>query len=111
MIGYYFRLALASFRRTPGITALMILAIAIGIVLGIVLVILAFVGLFEIIDGFIRATTATTILERAAGMMGLGFGVLTLSVSAGACFVATVAGRRRPPAVATPVYRSGVRVS
>lgn len=31
MIGYYFRLALASFRRTPGLTALMVLAVAIGI--------------------------------------------------------------------------------
>ncbi len=31
MIPYYGRLALASFRRTPGITALMVLAIAIGI--------------------------------------------------------------------------------
>ena len=31
MIGYYFRLAFASFRRTPGITTLMVLAIAIGI--------------------------------------------------------------------------------
>jgi putative ABC transport system permease protein len=31
MIGYYFRLALASFRRTPGLTALMVLAVGIGI--------------------------------------------------------------------------------
>jgi putative ABC transport system permease protein len=31
MMGYYFRLAIASFRRTPGITALMVAAIAIGI--------------------------------------------------------------------------------
>jgi putative ABC transport system permease protein len=31
MIGYYFRLALASFRRAPGLTALMVLAVAIGI--------------------------------------------------------------------------------
>jgi len=31
MIGYYFRLALASFRRTPGLTALMVLAVAVGI--------------------------------------------------------------------------------
>ena len=31
MIGYYFRLALASFRRTPGITLLMVLAVAVGI--------------------------------------------------------------------------------
>jgi putative ABC transport system permease protein len=31
MIGYYLRLAFASFRRTPGITALMVLAIAVGI--------------------------------------------------------------------------------
>ena len=34
MIGYYFRLAFASFRRTPGITTLMVLAIAVGIALG-----------------------------------------------------------------------------
>jgi len=31
MIGYYFRLALASFRRTPGITLLMVLAVTVGI--------------------------------------------------------------------------------
>jgi putative ABC transport system permease protein len=31
MIGYYFRLAIESFRRTPGITALMVMAIAVGI--------------------------------------------------------------------------------
>lgn len=31
MIGYYLRLAIASFRRTPGITALMVAAIAVGI--------------------------------------------------------------------------------
>jgi len=31
MIGYYFRLAIASFRRTPGLTALMVAAIAVGI--------------------------------------------------------------------------------
>jgi putative ABC transport system permease protein len=31
MFGYYFRLALASFRRSPGLTALMVLAIAAGI--------------------------------------------------------------------------------
>ncbi len=31
MIGYYFRLAIASFRRTPGITVLMVAAIAVGI--------------------------------------------------------------------------------
>lgn len=31
MIGYYFRLAFASFRRTPGIGVLMVLAIAVGI--------------------------------------------------------------------------------
>ncbi len=31
MLGYYLRLALASFRRTPGITALMVLAIGVGI--------------------------------------------------------------------------------
>lgn len=31
MFGYYMRLALASFRRNPGLTALMILAIALGI--------------------------------------------------------------------------------
>lgn len=31
MLGYYFRLAIASFRRTPGITALMVAAIAVGI--------------------------------------------------------------------------------
>ena len=31
MIGYYLRLSLASFRRTPGITALMVMAIAVGI--------------------------------------------------------------------------------
>jgi putative ABC transport system permease protein len=31
MFGYYFRLAIASFRRTPGITTLMVAAIAVGI--------------------------------------------------------------------------------
>jgi putative ABC transport system permease protein len=31
MLSYYFRLALASFRRTPGITALMVLAIGVGV--------------------------------------------------------------------------------
>src|SRR5215472_8694491 len=31
MLGYYLRLALRSFARTPGITALMVLAIALGI--------------------------------------------------------------------------------
>ena len=31
MYGYYLRLALSSFRRTPGLTALMVLAIAAGI--------------------------------------------------------------------------------
>jgi putative ABC transport system permease protein len=31
MTGYYFRLAFASFRRTPGLTALMVAAIAVGI--------------------------------------------------------------------------------
>ncbi len=31
MIGYYFRLAFASFRRTPGLGILMVLAIAVGI--------------------------------------------------------------------------------
>jgi putative ABC transport system permease protein len=31
MSGYYFRLALASFRRNPGLTALMVMAIAVGI--------------------------------------------------------------------------------
>ena len=40
MIGYFFRLAFASFRRTPGITALMVLAIAIGI--GVCVVTLTF---------------------------------------------------------------------
>src|SRR5262245_29916786 len=31
MFGYYLRLALASFRRNPGLTALMVFAIALGI--------------------------------------------------------------------------------
>ncbi len=40
MIGYYFRLAFTSFRRTPGITVLMVLAVAVGI--GVCVVTLTF---------------------------------------------------------------------
>ena len=33
MFGYYLRLALASFKRNPGLTALMVFAIALGILI------------------------------------------------------------------------------